>query len=377
MRQIWVRTFAFGVMMLGIVAGSATRGTAATRAEGDRPLQAGVDLDARDENGRSPLYWAVFNGEKELVKLLVEKGADVNARGGPYRCTPLYWAAFYGDIDTAELLIANGADFMARDGDGETPLHYAAWNGQLEMVEFLIEKGADVNARDEFGSIPLHYAGFARATEVVNLLIAKGADVNARDRRGETPSGIPVGQADGNASVDKGLRIGTKAWSAEGAPIHNAAINGDFEEVVRLLEDGVKINARDDDGRTPLHLAAVAGHVSIVDALIAKGANINLRDYSKYGCWSPLRLAIRAGHREVVARLIEGGADVVMDLDRHLWGPLHWAAATGRPDIAELLIGAGTPLNWRDKGRRTPLRLAEDWENVEVAELLRGHGGRN
>jgi ankyrin repeat protein len=86
-------------------------------------LAAGVDVNAKDDDGGTPMYWAAVNGRKEIVELLIAKGADVNAKSK--RGTPLHFAAKGGHREVAKLLIAKGADVNAKTGDGVTPLDWA------------------------------------------------------------------------------------------------------------------------------------------------------------------------------------------------------------------------------------------------------------
>jgi cytohesin len=117
------------------------------------------------------------------------EGADVNAKDDYwYGETPLHYAAGKGHKELVELLIAKGASLRAKAlWKGLTPLHEAASNGHREITELLIAKGADVNAKDEGGQTPLHLAAFWGHKEIAAQLIAKGADVNAKTYNGETP----------------------------------------------------------------------------------------------------------------------------------------------------------------------------------------------
>ena len=137
-------------------------------------LDAGVNVNAKHDNGVTPLHGAALWGHKEIAELLIENGADVNAKndeGG----TPLHHATEEGHKEIAELLIANGADVNAKnDRGGYTPLHEAALNGRREVAELLISKGADVNVLDGSGYTPLDWAIIANYSETANLLRKHG-----------------------------------------------------------------------------------------------------------------------------------------------------------------------------------------------------------
>jgi len=154
-------------------------------------LNKGVNVNAKDEDGQTPLHEAANWGHKETAELLIANGADVNARtGGWLNVTPLHRAE---TKEIAELLIANGADVNAKDGTGRTPLHWTAETGRKEIAELLIEKGADLNAKDDaFGWTPLHIAALFSYKEIAELLIVEGADANAKGEEGETPLDVAV-----------------------------------------------------------------------------------------------------------------------------------------------------------------------------------------
>ena len=119
-------------------------------------LAAGTDINAKD-GGFTPLHLAI--GNKEIVQLLITKGADVNARS-VVGWTPLQYATGDNKKDVVELLIAEGADVNAKGGiGGGTSLYLAAMSGHKELVELLIAADADVNVREsQLGMTPLDMA---------------------------------------------------------------------------------------------------------------------------------------------------------------------------------------------------------------------------
>ena len=154
----------------------------------------------QDEPGCTPLHWAVnedFRGShREMVELLIDRGADVNARDDTLT-TPLHMAS---NKETAELLIDAGADVNAKDSEGKTILYSTArnaanasktWDMYLGLVELLIARGADVNVKDHSGETPLHVVARQydekKASEICELLITNGARVNEPDSKGQTP----------------------------------------------------------------------------------------------------------------------------------------------------------------------------------------------
>ncbi|KAI8498599.1 Unconventional myosin-XVI [Branchiostoma belcheri] len=135
-------------------------------------------------------FWrAVERGDVQTVRRGLLAGRDVNKRfpasGG---WTALHVASWYGQTGVLELLIQHGADIEAREKLGDrTALHLASDSGQTGVVELLIQHGADLEGRDKFGRTALHLASWNGQTGVVELLIQHGADLGARDIIGRKP----------------------------------------------------------------------------------------------------------------------------------------------------------------------------------------------
>lgn len=138
-------------------------------------------LYVQDEQGKTPLHWAVGKGQPEAAKVLLDTyHVDVNVRN-KNNGTPLHVAASQAQPESAKILIAHGALIDPRAKDGATPLHFAAFKGRksghIETAKILIEHGADVNAERNDGRTPLDLAVFRNNTEIIAILLKHGGKV--------------------------------------------------------------------------------------------------------------------------------------------------------------------------------------------------------
>ncbi len=187
-------------------------------------VEAGADPNARDEDGRTPLYTAAsMNAMPEIIAELVKMGADPKT-GDNHGWTPLHAAVMspFANLDTIAALLKGGADPNAPDERSETPLHRAAQSSKFsadfaaipppedgdelfnpsamaemfqagadsmpEIIAALVKAGGDPNAPDEKGQTPLHQAARRTANlDIITALVKAGADPNAPDEKGQTP----------------------------------------------------------------------------------------------------------------------------------------------------------------------------------------------
>ncbi|MDA7520608.1 ankyrin repeat domain-containing protein, partial [bacterium] len=252
-----------------------------------------------------PIHDAAKNGDLAGVQAELDKGVDVNAKNVDGE-TPLHWTASAGHKEIAELLIANGADVNAKNVDGQTPLDVAVdWFndeladllrkvGHIEAVKQHLAAGTDVNAKGEYGYTPLHEVAWWGYTEIAELLIAEGADVNAKTNIGETPLDAATHPDNPNDTAETADLL--RKHGGKHGTILGAAGGGDIEAVKEFLAAGADVNAKDWMGWTPLHEAADGGHKAIVELLIAEGADVNAK---AWGDATPLDSAIRHNHPEI------------------------------------------------------------------------------
>ena len=133
------------------------------------------------------LHMAILDNDIDTVKSLLRINRElVNDKESKLKWTPLHLASALGHEEIITLLIDNGADLNAKDEDGKTPLFYASSKGHKEIVEILINHGADVNAMDKNNNNVLFQTVFSGHYDVVNILIKNGADIKHKNKFDET-----------------------------------------------------------------------------------------------------------------------------------------------------------------------------------------------
>lgn len=148
-------------------------------------LEAKADANSTGRDGLTPLMRAVRDGKKGIVRALLDGGVDVNSRSPVNGATALMYAAWSDDQELVRMLLDRGAQIEARDDNGLTPLHWAAFMGSEEMARALLDRGADVNARNDVKGTALMIAAAKGRAEIVRLLLERGADPRLRDWRGK------------------------------------------------------------------------------------------------------------------------------------------------------------------------------------------------
>lgn len=151
-----------------------------------RLVKGGVNADARSWFDSSILHEAVGSGNPEIVSLILKANPDVNACNQDGR-TPLHLAARLGHAGVVEELVGARARVNAQTRDGRTPLHVALWRKNFNVAKILVENGASVNRQDEDGWSPLHWAAKSGSVEMMELLVKNYAQLDRQDKKGNTP----------------------------------------------------------------------------------------------------------------------------------------------------------------------------------------------
>ncbi|KAF5342987.1 hypothetical protein D9758_013664 [Tetrapyrgos nigripes] len=330
-------------------------------------VEEGANVNAQGGEYGNALQAASYQGSKEIVKLLVEKGADINAQGGPYG-NALQAASFQGSEEIVKLLVEKGADINAQGGQYGNALQAASYQGSEEIVKLLVEKGADINVQGGQYGNALQTASYWGREEIVKLLVEKGADINAQG--GHHGNALYTASYQGSEEIVKLLVEKGGDINAQGGQYGNALQAASYrgsEEIVKLLlEKGADINAQGGEYGNALQSASYWGREKVVKLLVEKGADINAQG-GQYG--NALQAASYWGREEIVKLLVEKGADINAQGGKY-GNALQAASYGGREEIVKLLLDKGADINAQGGYHGNALQAASYEGREEIVKLL-------
>ena len=350
-------------------------------------------INARDSDGRTPLHPTFHDSSRtfdekyfDVVRYLLEHGADVDAQANTEHPTTLHLASYYGGFKVAQLLLDHGADINVRDKNGRTPLHGTLHNlpdyfGDhfFDTVRFLLEHGADIHALDNDHMTPLHVVSQSGGTKAARLLLEHGADVHALDNIHSTPLHLAL-QREDVAVAHVLLEHGADVHALDdnhSTLLHFASKSGNVEVIRLLLEHGADVHALDNNRATPLHFISQCGNAGAAHVLIEHGAVLDTRNNEDS---TPLHVASQCGNASVVRLLLEHGADIhVRNTTDQTPQHLLLAMCSDEPpddDIVAIrfFVDPGADVDAVDHTHTTLLHRASYRGNVKFVHLLLERG---
>jgi ankyrin repeat protein len=307
-----------------------------------------------DNEGNTILHIAIKRrAETEIIGIILDKKAAVNARNKAGD-TSLHLAVRLNEQKPGELLLSRGADIFAPNTKGESSLYlsFSQDGGRSLNVRRWMFTSHTLSARDSLGNTALHYAAQWQFDAWIPMLVQMGSDTEAANGMGETPLFTAV-RYNAPSTI--------KALVSSGADLHDrdslgntcllAAVHWNaFEAASALIELGIDINAHALNGKTALHESVRLDINEIEGLLISRGADTEVRDTDGN---TPFMEAVLAESPAAMERLVEKGADPNV---RNFRGdtPLHLVSATGRSDMANLLLNWGLSIHAKNAQGRTP-----------------------
>ncbi|XP_074599788.1 death-associated protein kinase 1-like isoform X2 [Brevipalpus obovatus] len=243
-------------------------------------VEKGADIKSLDSHGDSTIYWAARQGHSQIIRYLYEKGVDVDLKNKAEE-TAVHVAARYGHAEAIEQLCKCGANISVVDGHGETALHIAVWHGFPRIVHVLGEVGVEGNVKNKEDETALHCAAARGHVESVRCLLEIGVDLNELDKNGCTALHLALRRhhdvvammlISGGCDFEIMDGVGERA-------IHIVAREDLLQVCQQLCSLSCNVNVCSKSGLYPIHLAAKYGNIEIIRCLcLAPSCNVEQRN---------------------------------------------------------------------------------------------------
>ncbi|XP_051722100.1 inversin isoform X2 [Ctenopharyngodon idella] len=334
-------------------------------------------LNWQDYEGRTPLHFAVADGNEAVVEVLTSyEGCSVTAYDNLFR-TPLHWAALLGHAKIVHLLLErNKSGMIPSDSQGATPLHYGAQSNYADTVAVFLKHHSVRDEPDLEGRTAFMWAAGKGSDDVIKIMLdlKKDLDINMTDKYGGTA--LHAAALSGHVStvlllLEQGAMVDPLDVMKH-TPLFRACEMGHRDVILTLIKGGARVDLVDIDGHSALHWAALGGNLEVCEVLMENGISPNLQDHAGR---TPLQCAAYAGYINCMALLIQHDADPNIQ-DKEGRTALHWSCNNGYLDAVKLLLGCGTFPNHMEhtEERYTPLDYALLGEHQEVTQFLLEHG---
>lgn len=281
-------------------------------------LSRGADVNTKDIGGYTVLHIASMSGRRwwgrhlALIELVTSRGIDIGATDNMDR-SPLHYACFYGNLEVISWLLDHGADVNAEDQDGHTPLWKACqtfgrwWQDQTSAIEMLLHRNARINHANNKGRTVLHLACEEGHLDLAEALLARGADIHLASVDKDTP--LHLACEHGRAAVVEFLLSKKAVIDPEidndtvvRTPLHSACQGGQPDVVKLLLARGARVDVKNSDGQTPIHIACSKGYADVVE-VIARAHIKSIEELGSEGT-TLVGLSCNKGHVGVVRTLL-------------------------------------------------------------------------
>ncbi|XP_055359449.1 inversin isoform X2 [Betta splendens] len=334
-------------------------------------------LNWQDYEGRTPLHFAVADGNEAVVEVLTSyEGCNVTAYDNLFR-TPLHWAALLGHAKIVHLLLErNTSGSIPSDSQGATPLHYGAQSNNAETVGVFLSHPSVKDEPDLEGRTAFMWAAGKGSDDVIctMLSLTPHIDINMADKYGGTA--LHAASLSGHVStvkllLDRGAMVDSLDVMKH-TPLFRACEMGHRDVILTLIKGSASVDLVDVDGHTALHWAALGGNAEVCQILMENGISPNVQDQAGR---TTLQCAAYGGYITCMAVLMENNADPNIQ-DKEGRTALHWSCNNGYLDAVKLLLGYSAFPNHMEhtEERYTPLDYALLGGHSEVTQFMLEHG---
>ena len=324
-----------------------------------------ININQQNEDGKTPLMFAIEHGRDDIVKLLLNSGAYITIKDNngmnAFLTLGKYIKNTDSDIRIAKLLVEYKSDINAKDNNGKTTLMYVASNGNFKLLKYLLSQHANIDMVDNQGNNILMWAmrppySFSKNhNEIIKSLIDLDLNINQKNDDNETAL-ITLIKHNINSYRDKKI----------------------LELLKILLSKGANINDKDKNGKTALTLSLRECREDVIKQLVDNGADVNILDNNKM---TSLMLASGRDCSEFIPLLIDKGvyinsqdkdgntalmwaSKIIKDKDSFSWRGTEMA-------VKKLLSYDNIDINIKNNNNKTALMLAKEYDNKDVMKILK------
>lgn len=308
----------------------------------------GVNINGRNQDGKTPLIVAIENRQLPVFDKLLELGVSKDVKDSAKKLPPLFWAASVGDLEMAKVLLRSGCKPNQKNIYGHAYFLDNIDKGDVDMVQLLLDHGAKANTTDLYGRPAIHHAYSANNLAMLKLLQSRGGSVNASDMAG--------------------------------CPMIILALQENKDEIFDfLIEYGANVNCTTATGLPLVVEALTRGRIDVVKRLLDRGANANAKDLM--GCSMLLNAAksdkLEADDRkEVITALLNHGA---RPDECDSWGKsaVSFLVERGTLSLVPLLLERGLNPDTVLSNGESLLAYAYRTDNMELVREIFSHGARH
>lgn len=241
------------------------------------------NLNFFNEDGYSPILLAAQNGNLNIIKEFVKKGADINQVLGRNYTTPLIKTIKFGNDESAIYLVENGAKIDIKDGEGKDALDYAIEENNNELIKYLLVKSNRLNYADTFGKSVLMKAIETDNIELVEYLLAKDLNTNLKDSKGY--SALTYAVENNNYTIfqmllNEGADINVLDKKGNNLLFHS--LRSDFSKITDILVEKVPLKHKNLDGYNNFYYALKRQNIDVALTLAKKGIEIQIPESDNY-----------------------------------------------------------------------------------------------
>ncbi|XP_043479806.1 putative ankyrin repeat protein RF_0381 [Leptopilina heterotoma] len=348
-------------------------------------LENGANVNEQTRRGSTPLHLALIKKHIELTEILLQNGADVNIQQ-IQDMTPFHLAISGNHIQLVEKFLQNGANVNLQLEDGTSSLHITVENKYIQLTRILLQHGADVNVQDNNKKSPLHIAIIKNCIQLAEILLKNGADVHVIDRCEETPLDLTVKYNNielvelllkNEATISEENKKDKRTHEIMITPLRYALNWSNYKIVKLLIMNGFNaIDVQNYSGKTVLHLSVINNDYDMFKYLVEHGSKIDAKSnawvkdecdnkYLSFQYETILEFALSSGNLKILRYLLKNSSLI----DASPYSALHLAVREGQVEVVKEMVKQND-LDKNSIDSRLAVYIAVENEREDILKIL-------